>query len=269
LTEMKILAIESSGMSAGCAYLEDDRLISEYYMNSRLTHSITLLPMISEMTKTAGFQLEELDAVAVSAGPGSFTGLRIGAAMAKGLCLAHETPLIAVSSLKGLAANVPAAQGLICPLMDARRGQVYCGIYRNDFTAGSSPAAVIEDSALTVGEYLEKTAEAVRDRNCMAVFLGDGVPVHEKLIREILGDRCIFAPTAVNRQRASSIAVLAAEEFKKGNTMCADDFVPEYLRRPLAETSKEDGSLEDAGVHALKKIARGDFKRTKHPEKTE
>lgn len=266
---MKILAIESSGMSAGCAYLEDDRLISEYYMNSRLTHSITLLPMISEMAKTAGFKLEELDAVAVSAGPGSFTGLRIGAATAKGLCLANETPLIAVSSLKGLAANLPASGDLICPLMDARRGQVYCGILMNDHTDGWAQKTVMEDSALTIEEYLEKILVFAEEKKCKAVFIGDGAPVHEKLIREKLGDKAVFAPTTVNRQRASSVALLASEEFRNGNTMCSDDFVPEYLRRPLAETSKEDGTLEDAGIHSLKKISRGDFKRTKYPEKAE
>jgi len=266
---MKILSIESSGMSAGCAYLEDDRLISEYYINSRLTHSVTLLPMISEMAKTAGFELKDLDAIAVSAGPGSFTGLRIGAATAKGLCLANEIPLIAVSSLKGLAANMSCAKGLLCPLMDARRGQVYAGIWMNGSLENSIPETLLEDSAMTIEEYLDAVSEHMQEEQCEALFLGDGAPVHEKMIRERFGEKAVFVPTALNRQRASSIAVLAAEEFRSGNVMCSDDFVPTYLRRPLAETSKEDGSLEDAGIHSLKKISRGDFKRTKHPEKPE
>ena len=262
---MKLLAIESSGMSAGCAYLEDGRLISEYYMNSRLTHSVTLLPMVSEMQKTAGFELKDLDAIAVSAGPGSFTGLRIGAAAAKGLGLALEIPIVGVSSLKAMAFNVPAPGVLLCPLMDARRGQVYAAAYvyaeeENNLNA------ILPDEALSIDAYLEKIAAVLSEKEMQAVFLGDGVPVHKEKIREKLGEKAFFAPTTVNRQRASSVAVLGAEKFARGSFVSADDFVPEYLRRPLAETSKEDGTLEDAGVHSLKKISRGDFKRTRYPE---
>lgn len=262
---MKLLAIESSGMSAGCAYLEDGRLISEYYVNSRLTHSVTLLPMISEMQKTAGFELKELDAVAVSAGPGSFTGLRIGAATAKGLALALDVPVVGVSSLKAMAFNVPAPGMLLCPLMDARRGQVYAAVYSYE-ESGQTLVPEMPDAALEIDAYLEKVASLLPECGGKAMFLGDGVPVHQERIREKLGDRAVFAPTTVNRQRASSVAVLGAYAYQNGEYVSSDDFVPEYLRRPLAETSKEDGTLEDAGVHSLKKISRGDFKRTRHPE---
>jgi len=260
---MKLLAIESSGMSVGCAYFEDGRLISEYYMNSKLTHSVTLLPMISEMQKTSGFELKDLDVIAVSKGPGSFTGLRIGAAAAKGLGLALEIPIVGVSSLKAMAFNVPAPGMLLCPIMDARRGQIYGAAY---VCEKDTLTAVIEDVAMEIGEYLEMVSEYIEKTGMKAMFLGDGVPVHQELISAKLGDIAVFAPTTVNRQRASSVAYLGAKEYESGNTVSSDDFVPDYLRRPLAETSKEDGSLEDAGIHSLKKISRGDFKRTRHPE---
>ena len=260
---MKILAIESSGHTAGCAFWEDGKLISEYYINSKLTHSKTLLPMIDEMVQCAGITLSELDAVAVSAGPGSFTGLRIGAATAKGLTLALEKPLVPVSSLMGLAENIFAPGFLCCPIMDARRGEVYCAAYSR---GEMMQEALIPDAAMTIGELLEKVQSLSGDLGKQCIFLGDGVPVHEEAIREALGDRCIFAPTAWNMQRASSVAVLGARLFAEGKTVSSDDFVPFYLRRPLAETEKEEGILEDAGIHSLKKINRGEFKRTRHPE---
>lgn len=264
---MKILAIESSGQTAGCAYLEDGVLKSEYYMNNRLTHSKTLLPMIEEMSKLSEVELSELDAVAVSAGPGSFTGLRIGAATAKGLTLALNIPVVKVSSLKGLAALIPAADALICPIMDARRGEVYCAAYKCVYDGNSFDLQpVIADSAMPIDIFTEKVEKILSEQNTVsAVFTGDGVPVHKTLISEKLAGRVQFAPEGLSRQRAMTIAMLGAYEFEKGNTVSSDDFVPEYLRRPLAEKEKEEGILEDPGTHSLKKIQKGEFKRTRHP----
>lgn len=263
---MRILAIESSGMSAGCAYMEDGVLKGEYYLNSGLTHSCTLLPMIEQLEKTGRFHYQELDAIAVSSGPGSFTGLRIGAATAKGLALGYGIPLIGISSLKGLAANMICPGVLICPVMDARHGEVYGAVYTCEAAGdGFQWIPLIGDCATATDVFLEQIRMLAAKKQVRAVFLGDGVPVHKERILSVLDDLAFFAPTAVNRQRASSIAMLGAQAFEKGELVSSDDFVPEYIRRPLAETSKEEGTLEDAGTHSLKKIAKGDFKRTKHP----
>lgn len=122
---MKILALDSSGLVASVAVVEDDNLIAEYTVNYKKTHSQTLLPMLDEIVKMTELDLDTIDAVAVAAGPGSFTGLRIGSATAKGLGLALKKPLIGVPTLEGLAYNLYNTKGLICPLMDARRNQVY------------------------------------------------------------------------------------------------------------------------------------------------
>ena len=127
---MKILAIDSSGLVASVAVTEDDSLIAEYTTNYKKTHSQTLLPMLDEVKKMIELDLSCIDAIAVSAGPGSFTGLRIGSATAKGLGLALDKPIISVPTVDALAMNVYGTDHIVCPLMDARRSQVYTGIYR-------------------------------------------------------------------------------------------------------------------------------------------
>ena len=127
---MKILGLDSSGIVASVAIVEDDVLIAEYTVNYKKTHSQTLLPMLDEIAKMTELDLNSIDAIVVAAGPGSFTGLRIGSATAKGLGLALKKPLIAIPTVEGLAYNLYDISGLICPIMDARRKQVYTGIYR-------------------------------------------------------------------------------------------------------------------------------------------
>ena len=129
---MKILAIEASGLVASVAVTEDDMLKAEFTVNNKLTHSQTLLPMLKEMLHISGESLDDIDAIAVSAGPGSFTGLRIGAATAKGLALAKDIPIIKISSLEALMYELASdSHDVICPIMDARRGQVYCAAWRD------------------------------------------------------------------------------------------------------------------------------------------
>lgn len=127
---MRILGLDSSGIVASVAVVEDDVLVAEYTINYKKTHSQTLLPMLDEIVKMTELDLESIDAIAVAAGPGSFTGLRIGSATAKGLGLALKKPLVAIPTVEGLAYNLYDTPGLICPIMDARRKQVYTGIYR-------------------------------------------------------------------------------------------------------------------------------------------
>ena len=280
---MKILAIESSALVASAAIVEDDLLKAEFTVNNKLMHSETLLPMLESMTKIAGISLEDIDAIAVSAGPGSFTGLRIGAATAKGLALAAGLPIIRVSTLQAMAYSLSLiSDDVICPVMDARRGQVYSAAYR-------SGAVLLEEEARDIHALTAALNECVPEEDSCFLFLGDGVPVHsETLAAEIQGD-VAFAPAGLNRQRAADVALLgsvlytkwlqknginAADVRSRGadNIDCfdeavmnSDDFAPEYLRKSQAERELEDGTLEDAGRHSLKKMQSGLIR----PEKAE
>lgn len=239
---MKILGIDSSGMVASVAVWEDGVLSGEYTTNYKKTHSQTLLPMLEELKKMIDLDLKTLDAIAIAAGPGSFTGLRIGAATAKGLGLALKTPLVEVPTLEGLAYNLVGASGLVCPIMDARRNQVYTGIYE----------FVKEKTQEGEGEYRLKT---VRGQDAMdirellgelerlgrnVIFLGDGVPVHKTLIRQECKVGFSFAPAHLNAQRGGCVAALGAVYYAQGRAISAADHQPEYLRKSQAEREKEE-----------------------------
>ena len=234
---MRILAIESSSLVASVAIVEDGVTLAEYTANFKMTHSQTLLPMIESMVSLFGIDLASIDAIAVSGGPGSFTGLRIGSATAKGLGLALDKPLIHIPTLDGTAYNLYGAKGLICPIMDARRNQVYTGVYRfeQDFEV------VMEQDAMDMGELIEKL-NAMGER---VIFLGDGVPVHEKRIRESMTVPFDFAPAHMNRQRAASVAALGAVYFAEGKIETAAEHGPDYLRKSQAEREREE--REQAG----------------------
>ena len=240
---MKILGIESSGMVASVAIVEDDILIAEYTMNHKRTHSETLLPMIDEVVKRSETKLEDLDAVAVASGPGSFTGLRIGAATAKGLAMSIEKPLIPVKTCEGLAYNMWGTEGLVCPIMDARRNQVYTGIYQ---VLGN--IEVIKDqSPMDIHELIEmlnslSEAEDSSAKYSGVTFLGDGVPIYEKIIWEELKMPCKMAPPSMNRQRAASVASYGTILYKEKKYIDPDDFAPEYLRKSQAERVREEAS---------------------------
>lgn len=234
---MRILAIESSSLVASVAIVEDGVTLAEYTANFKMTHSQTLLPMIDSMVSLFGIDLGTVDAIAVSGGPGSFTGLRIGSATAKGLGLALNKPLIHVPTLDGTAYNLYGAKGLICPIMDARRNQVYTGIYsfEKDFEV------IMEQDAMDMGELIEKL-NTFGER---VIFLGDGVPVHEQRIRETMTVPFEFAPAHVNRQRAASVAALGAVYFAEGKIETAAEHGPDYLRKSQAEREREE--RENAG----------------------
>ena len=271
---MKILGIESSGLVASVALVENGSLKAEYTINNKMTHSQTLLPMLEEMMKLAGEDIKNVDAISVSAGPGSFTGLRIGAATAKGLALALNIPVIKISSLAAMAFQFShGGANIICPIMDARRGQVYCAAYQMGI-------CLIPESAMSMDEFIDELNKMDIGEN-EYVFIGDGVPVQEQLIAEKLDGEYNFATAENNRQRGAAVAVLGeriykkwlrenkttAEDIKRSgadsvdffdeNVMNSDDFIPEYLRKPQAQREKESGLLEDPGEHSLKKIARG------------
>lgn len=225
---MKILVLESSGLVASVALMEEDKMVCEFTMNHKKTHSQTLLPMVDEMMKITGFDKKELDAIAISKGPGSFTGLRIGSATAKGFAQALNIPVVSVSSLEGLAANLYGTKDFICPMMDARRSQVYTGIFQYE---GERLEARLPDTAIAVAELID----ILNEKGEPVIFLGDGVPVYQKLLEEGLKVPYRFAPIHMNRQRAGAVGVLAVQYYKEGRVESATEHKPEYLRKSQAE----------------------------------
>ncbi|MBQ7034037.1 MAG: tRNA (adenosine(37)-N6)-threonylcarbamoyltransferase complex dimerization subunit type 1 TsaB [Clostridia bacterium] len=217
---MNILAIESSAQSAGAAVLYGDTLLSEQFVNNGLTHSQTLLPLIDAALSAAGKRIGDMDAVAVSAGPGSFTGVRIGMGTAKGLALGADLPLIPVPTLLGLAHNAAAFGGVIVPIMDARRGEVYTATY---YAEGGALEEITPMRAMSLSQLLTELDTAL--------FVGDGVPVHKAVIRETMGDAASFAPAHLLYHRAASVA-MAARHIPPVSPHEAEPF---YLRLSQAE----------------------------------
>ncbi len=228
---MKVLGIDSSGLVASVAVAEDDTLLAEYTVNYKKTHSQTLLPMLDEIVKMTELELSTIDAIAVAAGPGSFTGLRIGSATAKGLGLVLKKPLISVPTVAALAYNLWGSGALICPLMDARRNQVYTGIYRFEY---EKLITVQEQAAVAVTEI----AGQLNGLGEKVIFLGDGVPVYREMLKETVKVPFSFAPAHMNRQRAASVAMLGMELAKKGKTETAAAHQPNYLRLSQAERER-------------------------------
>jgi len=228
---MMILGIESAALVASVALLLDDAILAEYTLNHKKTHSQTLMPMIEAMAIELDMDLSQVDAIAISGGPGSFTGLRIGAATAKGLGLSWDKPLIHVPTLEALAFQFYGSSQLICPIMDARRDQVYTGIYRLTQDAGQGPEAVLKQTAISVEELLKE----LNEKDSPVIFTGDAIPVHRTTIEQTLAVPFSFAPAHLSRQRAAAVAALAAVYYRQGRLTSADDIVPEYLRLSQAE----------------------------------
>lgn len=236
---MRILALDSSGLTASTAVVEwegsEAVTVAEYTVNYKKTHSQTLLPMLDEIVRMTELELGELDGIAVAAGPGSFTGLRIGSATAKGLGLALGKPLIHIPTLEGLAYNLWGTDRAICPILDARRGQVYTGIY--EFRGGE--LAVLEDQTAV---SIEELGEKLKSLGRPVIFLGDGVPVHRQALQERIMAGCdiAFAPANMNRQRAASVGSLAIQYYQKGKTETAAEHKPDYLRASQAERERAE-----------------------------
>ncbi|MDE6202216.1 MAG: tRNA (adenosine(37)-N6)-threonylcarbamoyltransferase complex dimerization subunit type 1 TsaB [Lachnospiraceae bacterium] len=239
---MKVIAIDSSGLTASVAIVEDDTLVAEYNVQYKKTHSQTLLPMLDELTKMVELDLKTVDAIALAAGPGSFTGLRIGAATAKGLGFAMQVPLIEIPTLDGLACNLYGTDKLVCPIMDARRSQVYTGLYEFARTEGSPVAyrlsPVMNQRAVSIDEIVERCSMQGRE----VIFLGDGVPVFAARISELIKVPYSFAPAHMNRQRAAAFAPLAIQYFREGKYVAPEEHKPEYLRLSQAEREKKNAA---------------------------
>ena len=230
---MKILALDSSGLVASVAVLEDNTMLAEYTMNYKKTHSQTLLPMLDEMAKMIDLDLNSVDAIAVAGGPGSFTGLRIGSATAKGLGLALKKPLISIPTVDGLAYNLCGTDKIVCPLMDARRNQVYTGIYEFE---GNELKVLKGQMAVDLSEITELLNELGRE----VIFLGDGCPVYEEQLKELLRVPFSFAPAHMSRQRAGAVGALALCYAKEGKMDSAPEHQTDYLRMSQAERERAE-----------------------------
>ena len=228
---MKLLVLDSSGLVASVAIMEDDTLIGEYTINHKKTHSQTLLPMLDEVVKMTETNLDEIDAIAIAKGPGSFTGLRIGSATAKGLGLALNKPIVAVPTVDAIAYNLYETKGYICPIMDARRKQVYTGIYRFD---GSGLVVVKDQIAISIEEIID----ALNLIGQKVIFLGDGVDVYHSVIKDRIKVPFSYAPAHMNKQRAGAVGVRGLQYLSAGLVENADDFSPEYLRVSQAERER-------------------------------
>lgn len=228
---MKLLAIDSSGLVASTAIIQEDDMVAEYTANFKKTHSQTLLPMIDEIVRMTETDLESFDAIAVASGPGSFTGLRIGSATAKGLGLSLQRPLISIPTVDALAFQLFGVSGIICPLMDARRSQVYTGLY----TFKKGTFTVLEPQmAISIEEILKK----INERGEPVVFLGDGVAVYRDIIESGCKTEYCFAPPHANKQRAAAAGALAKQYLLEGKIETAEEHRPEYLRMSQAERER-------------------------------
>ncbi|MDY6837861.1 MAG: tRNA (adenosine(37)-N6)-threonylcarbamoyltransferase complex dimerization subunit type 1 TsaB [Thermodesulfobacteriota bacterium] len=231
---MKILAIDTSTRAGSVALLDDDTMVAELQVSSSETHAKRLMTVIDATLGLAGLGLEALDAFAVTIGPGSFTGLRIGISAVKGFAFATGKPVTGISTLDALAHPFPWFPGLVCPLLDARKGEVYTALYRCG--TPETLKKVSSDCAVHPEEWLAGIQE-------ICLFVGDGAVAYRETIEEIVGHRARFAPFFLHAPRASAVGALGIEQIKRGETADASALVPYYIRKSDAEIKLAQGKL--------------------------
>lgn len=229
---MKILAIESASVTASCAVSEDFNILGEFTLNHKKTHSEKLMPLIEELLKVLEININDIELIAVSEGPGSYTGLRIGAAIAKSMAFAQDIPIANISTMKSLAANVYDTEKLIVPIMDAKAGRVYTGIYKWE---GEELKDVKNQFPCNIDELIEILNEYEEP----VIFNGDGSENYKKIIEEKLNRKAYFAPGKFNHLNASTLSFLGCSMVRNGETMTASNFKPQYLRLSQAERNKK------------------------------
>lgn len=222
---MKLLVIDTSGPVCGTAVMEDEKVLCEYTAQNRNTHSANLMPMIEAALASAGKTAGEMDAIAAVTGPGSFTGVRIGVATAKGLAHGAGIPCIPVDALEALALSAGSFEGVICPIQDARAGQVYGAAFRGG-------ERLTKDEPLKLEEYIEKILP-LGDR---FLFLGDGMPVHREKILALMGEKAVFAPGHLCYLRPSAAGMLALKSETRTDYL---NLQATYLRPPNAQKNKK------------------------------
>jgi tRNA threonylcarbamoyladenosine biosynthesis protein TsaB len=222
---MKILALETATTAGSIAIVNDEELIAEVKININIAHAERLMPSVDYLLNAARLSISDIDAFAVSIGPGSFTGLRIGLSTAKGFSYATNKPLVSVPTLDAFARTLPFCRHLICPMLDARKNEVYAGLYKWE---GSVCKKIIPETAVNPEDFLEKIKEP-------AVFMGNGAIIYKKIIAETLKNNAIFAPVSKMSPSASSVAEIAIEKLKQGLIADPASLMPFYIRKPEAE----------------------------------
>ncbi len=226
---MNILALDTSGPVAGVAILKNSEAAYEAMAVNKFTHSVSLMPMVEEGFIHTGLSIQDIDLFAVTEGPGSFTGVRIGVSTVKGLAHGAGKPCIGINALEALAAGIPHFSGTICPIQDARASQVYGAAFRT----GIPPHRLMEDEALKLPEYLDRLAAF----DSPLMFVGDGVAVHQEAIESHMKDKVLLAPAHMRFLRPLSVAVLA--EQYKASAVDYLSLMPYYLRAPQAERQRK------------------------------
>lgn len=238
---MLILAIDSSTPVAGVALLDDEKLIREEFINYKKTHSETLMPMIDELLQGCDTTLTDLAVLAVTVGPGSFTGLRIGLAAVKGLSLAARLPVIGISTLDALAHNIVFSNTLVCPVLNARKQEVYTAFYEN---TGLYPRRLSPEMACSPQEFAEKALAQAHNLGVDRItLLGDGYYPYRDILTECLGDRLVAAPPHLMLIRSSALGSLAAVRARRADFDEAVGMRPSYIRLSEAESRLGKGEL--------------------------
>ncbi|HCI59968.1 MAG TPA: tRNA (adenosine(37)-N6)-threonylcarbamoyltransferase complex dimerization subunit type 1 TsaB [Ruminococcus sp.] len=224
---MKILAVDTSATAASVAVAEENKLIGEFSINTALTHSQTLMPMVDELLNNTGLSVNDINAVAVNAGPGSFTGVRIGVAAVKGIAFPKNLPCVSVSTLESMAYNMLGNDCVVCSVMDARCSQVYNALFR---VKGCTVTRMTDDRALSLTD-LKLELQNIREK---VVLVGDGAVLCSEFLGSEL-ENIMLAPFNNRIQTASSVAYAAFEKINNGETLTADELMPVYLRLPQAQ----------------------------------
>ncbi len=235
---MLILAVETSTLTGSVALMEgsldgensEEKILSEITLNVPGTHSERLMPSIDRLLREASLSIDNIQGIALALGPGSFTGLRIGVSTVKGLAYALKVPVVGVPTLDALAQNVPFALSLVCPVLDARKKEVYAALFRGD--GQGQIQKISEDWVVSPEDLCPRIPEKT-------VFLGNGMEMYRELFKEKLGSRALFAPPELSLPRAANVARLSLPRFKDGLTLDLFSFIPTYLRRSEAEIHDE------------------------------
>lgn len=229
---MKVLAIDTSTVIASVALMDDEKLLGEYSINNKKTHSQKLMVMINEIMRNLDLNPSDIDVFAASIGPGSFTGLRIGVTTVKALAFATNKPVVGVPTLDALAYNIVTSKFMICPILDARNNQVFTALYE---AKGKKLERITEYLGIPVSELVQ----IIRQNNKRVIFTGDAVDLHKEYFRSELGENCEFAPLGNRLQRGASVAELAIMMAKEGKMVSSFELVPFYLRKSQAERELE------------------------------
>ena len=228
---MLVLSVDSSYSTVTCALIKDDKILAEINLNDKKQHSVILMRLIDSILKEYEIDINDIDAFIISRGPGSFTGLRIGMATLKGLAFASKKPLISVSTLDALAYNSISFQGIICPIMDALRDNIYTCLYKNE---NNNLTPLIKEQCLNINELVT----ILKEQTLPIIFVGDGVAKHKEFLQENIPNS-FFAPNHSNFPKASSVGELGIKKINDGVIENIDSINPIYLRKSQAEREYE------------------------------